>query len=653
MARRAAGLVLLATAWTAWLVALPARPSGWLVTMSAVPMLAAASWLASRCAPRATGWWAFVRETADVHVLAACLAVALGVQFADTHGVTTDGVIYFSQLRSVFFDRDLDVAAEFAYLGQPPRPYHLVPIGPTLVWLPLYAAVAAVDALGRAAGWWTAPAEAAGLGLTLPYVRAALLSSFAIGAAGLLAIHVHLRREWRRGTALVASLLLFAATPLVWYMVYEPSMTHAASFGFVALFVVLSARWVPGAITPRHASTLGALLGLAFATRPQEALFAMLPACLVLTAPGPIAARVAMAVRLAMWAFVGALPFLAAQALHSTVLFSRESFALVGSGGYLDLWQTRWADTLWSSWHGFLSWSPVAYLAVLGTVGYARRQWRWALAALAILFAMAWVNGTTTDWAAGWSFGGRRFTSCLAVLAPGLAWLVAQVAARPTISVAALAGLAIVWNQLLMAQFASGTLQAGRAVPFAQIVRQQAAAFTAPPFFYPFTFPANAWFAWRTGLPIERYDLLGPETLRPTTALTFDDDSGRFLLDGWGARAADSSGRLRWTDGAAATLVLPLAPAGVPVALTLTARTRLIDPPASAEVTVLINGHEVGRLQPATAAASTHTLPLPADVLRHGFNHVTLQIGGPPADGASRPVGIYRVEIVECGVRGC
>ena len=59
---------------------------------------------------------------------------------------------YFAQLRSVIFDRDLDVAAEFAYLGQPPRPNHVVPIGPVLLWLPLYLAVAVVDAVGSRAG---------------------------------------------------------------------------------------------------------------------------------------------------------------------------------------------------------------------------------------------------------------------------------------------------------------------------------------------------------------------------------------------------------------------------------------------------------------------------------------------------------------------
>ena len=50
---------------------------------------------------------------------------------------------------------------------------------------------------------------------------------------------------------------------------------------------------------------------------------------------------------------------------------SRERFSLVGADGYLDFSNSRWADTLWSSWHGFLSWTPVAYVALLGTVAYS------------------------------------------------------------------------------------------------------------------------------------------------------------------------------------------------------------------------------------------------------------------------------------------
>ncbi len=311
------------------------------------------------------------------------------------------------------------------------------------------------------------PTDAVGVGLTLPYVRAALVSSFAVAAGGLVLVHRHLRGDFSRGVALAGTLLLFGATPLVWYMLYEPSMTHAASFGFVALFVVAAARWTSVAITLRQSVILGALLGLAFICRPQEALFAVFPAFLILTAQAPWRDRILAAARLALWAFIGAAPWLAAQAIHSTILFSRKQFALVGSNGagYVDLFNSAWDDTLWSSWHGFLSWTPIAYIAPLGTAAYATRRWRWAVATVFLVFLMAWVNGSTADWAAGWSFGGRRFTSCLVLLAPGLAFVLHGLTRRPMVAIGlALAG-AVTWNQLLIVQYATRHLAPGVGCP--------------------------------------------------------------------------------------------------------------------------------------------------------------------------------------------
>ena len=630
----------LALAWLAWLLSLPPRPPAWIVALSGAPLLILGSWLLHR--PTGEQWRQFVRRTADLHGLAALLLMALGVQFEDAHGVTTDGVIYFSQLRSVIFDRDLNVAAEFAFLNQPPRPYHVVPIGPTFVWFPLYICVAGFDAVGRALGWSAAPADPAGIGLTLPYVRAALVSSFVIGAVGMIVLHRYLRAEFDAGVAFAATLLLFGATPLVWYMVYEPSMTHAASFGFVALFVVAAARWTSVTISSRRAAILGALLGAAFLSRPQEALFALFPAVLLVATPADARERVTAAARLAIWSFIGALPFLIVQGIHSAILFSRERFALVGADGYLDFFNSRWDDTLWSSWHGFLSWSPVAYLALLGTVGLLTRRARWAIAALVILFLMAWINGATADWAAGWSFGGRRFTSCLVILAPGLALVIEYLTRRPMFAIVAMLISLIAWNQLLFAQYTLGLVRPGEAVSFGQIVRQQAGLATRPPFVYPFAFPANAWFAWRTGLPTERYDLLAPEQLRSSIDLPLDGAAGKFLLDGWGPRGADQWGELRWIDRSRAELVLPLAlPAGSPITLEIRWRTRLLDPPATSAVKVLLNDIELGTASPDARSPSVFTLTDRAPHRwRRGFNRIAFQ-----KDDGSPPVAVYRVAI--------
>lgn len=613
-----------------------------LVVVTGVPLLVLASWTRSAAAPDAS-WAAFVRRTAGQHALLAVLLAAFGLQIADAHGVTTDGVIYFSQLRSAVFDRDLDVAAEFAFLGQPPRPSHVVPIGPTLVWLPLYLIVAGIDAVGRAFSWWRAPAEAAGIGLTAPYVRAALVSSFLVGAIGLFVIHRRLQEEFSAASALAGTLIVFLATPLVWYMVYEPSMTHAASFGLVALFVVYAERYTAIDIPPRRALLLGLLLGLAFMTRPQEAVFALFPATLLLLIGVPFAVRARAALRFAAWGLAGAAPCLLAQALHSIVLFRREAFALSGEGGYLNLLGSRWMDTLWSSWHGFFSWTPVAYLAFVATFFYAARNRRWAIAAIAIVGVMAWVNGATADWAGGWSFGGRRFISVLVVLAPAFALMVEGLLRRPVVALSLVAVAFIAWNQLLIAQYSRGVLTQETPVSFGQIVRQQAAMATRSPFLYPFAFPANAWFAWRTGLPMDRYDLLGSESFASSFDLSMSATTGRYLIDGWEPRTSDAFGDLRWVDGLRAEALIPFDPMEAPLTIEVQARTRLLDPPQSATLALLINDREVGEITPGMEEASTTVLTVPngSRVLKRGFNRVVLE-----RRAGSAPVAIYRIRLV-------
>ena len=621
---------------------MPPRPSTWLTFTTGMLLLGFLSWQRHRGAPER--WLAFVRRTADWHVLAVVLLFALAVQFEDAHGVTTDGVIYFTQLRSVVFDGDRDGAAAVAYRAQPPRPSHVVPIGPTLVWLPLYMMVAACDWIGRSLGLWSTPENTIAVGLTAPYVRAALTSSWLIGAAGLVVIHLRLRREFGAGVALLATLLVFGATPLVWYMVYEPSMTHAASFGFVAFFVVAAERWTSVSITGVRAAMLGALLGLAFVTRSQEAVFALLPAVLLAVTPAPVQQRARAAVRMAGWAFLGAVPFLLLQAGHSAVLFAREDFSLVsGSNAYLDFANSRWVDTLWSSWHGFFTWTPVAYIATVGCVFYVRRNRGWAAAALLILFVMAWINGSTADWNAGWSFGGRRFTSVLTVLAPGIALVVHALVRRPAVSLAVMAIAATWWNHLLITQTERGLLVPGEPTSFAQVIRQQASLATEPPFLYPFAFPANALFAWRTGLPIDAYDLLGSERPQPVIALDMNADADRYLRDGWGGRVTDPFGDLRWIEGGGAELLLPLdLPPGREVVVSWTARTRRLEPPEFATFALVINGKETFRFTPETDQSSHFSFAVPPgqELWVRGFNRIAFE-----RRAGTPPVGIYSLKI--------
>src|SRR5262249_1815934 len=170
------------------------------------------------------------RGALDIYLLIAFLAALLVAQQKLNNGITSDGALYFSHLRSIVFDRDLDIDAELAALHQPPRPHHVVPIGPAIVWAPAYPGVAAA-AWAVAVGRRGQPAAGAARGLTGAYVQAVMLSSFAMMSAGLIMLHLRVRREFGAAIAIVTSILIVAATTLAWYVVFEPSMTHAVSFG--------------------------------------------------------------------------------------------------------------------------------------------------------------------------------------------------------------------------------------------------------------------------------------------------------------------------------------------------------------------------------------------------------------------------------------
>jgi hypothetical protein len=214
---------------------------------------------------------------------------------------------------------------------------------------------------------------------------------------------------------------------------------------------------------------------------------------------------------------------------------------------------------------------------------------------------------------------------------------------RPVVALAIVAAVAIAWNQLLQVQHTRGMLTSETPVSFAQIIRQQAALATAPPFVYPFAFPANALFAWRTGLPLSSYDLLGFEPLRSDIDLPLTANASRFFTAGWGNRVSDPFGELYWIDGQAAELLLPLdLPPNRNVTVSWSARTRRLEPPEPATFALVINGRETFRFTPDTDQQSSFSFTVPAgeSLWVRGFNRVAFE-----RRAGSAPIGVYGIAV--------
>jgi hypothetical protein len=328
------------------------------------------------------------------------------------------------------------------------------------------------------------------------------------------------------------------------------------------------------------------------------------------------------------------------------------------------VWPSRPSDVLFSSWHGFLSWTPVAYAGLIGTIAYVRRNRTWALGALILVLASASVVGAGDGWVQEQGLSPRRMTPVFAVLAPGLAYVLDVMRRRPAFALAPLVIAPLVWNHLLMVQYTIGLLPKDEPVSFARLVRQQPEAHARTSGFYPFAFPANVWFAWREGVPVDRYDLLAVEPRRETFDLVFDRRARRYLLDGWDAPGMEAASPLWWIRDRNATVAVPLAiRRDRPIEITVRARSRFEEPVMQSDLSLLVNGQSVGDFSPRATSASDLRFVVPAaqPFWRNGINRLTFASRGthrvdgadtrPPGPIARRrgnaawPVAIYWVKI--------
>ena len=419
---------------------------------------------------------------------------------------SSDEVEYFSYLRSLWFDHDVSFENEYRYffehgIAQTPdfhqtfleletatgRRINYGTIGCAILWAPFYAMA---DSLARV----THVADANGY--SKPYVAAVAYGSafygfltivLAISAAG----HIV------RAHAFSSGLAVWLGTPILFYMYVAPPFSHACSAFAVALFVTVWLRtrqtWSIGGTIALGLT--GALMAM---VREQDLFIALGPALDFALAAfkgkgtsarglsearsgrarasgGGAPRAVNEARHLALVAFAGAVAFLigylpqlmAYQALNGaprpSPLVTRKMF-----------WHAPHAlQVLADPEHGWLFWTPLAVLALIGLIRLATtpdaavaktteekadvRQV--ALCMLLMVACQVYISGAVESWTVAGAFGQRRFVAVTIFLVVGLAafqsWIVPR-PARRILNVVVVA--AVWWNLALTAEFGTGMM---------------------------------------------------------------------------------------------------------------------------------------------------------------------------------------------------
>ncbi len=434
--------------------------------------------------------------------LVAVLAFLVTLPAVTTRLYAADEIEYFAFLRSIWFDQDLSFDNEYRYFVESGatrdpgfvqtfleaetttglRPNYGT-IGSALLWSPFYAVADLGVAISRRAGSGT-PRD----GFARPYLTAVTWASALYGFLALWLSAIIARHLGGRGGLSAAAVAL--GTPIVFYMYVSPGMAHATSAFAVALFVWTWLR-VRRDWSLRGTIGLSAAAALVAMVREQEAFLVLVPALDYLWSlagsRGAEKARRAReaGVRLAAAAATFAICYLP-QALAYLALNGRIGPSpVIGAKMH---WSSPWAvSVLVSPEHGWLFWTPLVALAILGLVAMAVRPVpadadlrRVAILLLVAVATQVYVTGSVASWTLAGAFGQRRFIGLTVCLVVGLGWLFARVRAPgPRFSVGALTAVAVWWNLGLAFQFGAGwmdrqRLELGRNayVTFVEVPRQ-------------------------------------------------------------------------------------------------------------------------------------------------------------------------------------
>jgi hypothetical protein len=445
----------------------------------------------------------------------------------------SDEIQFFSYLRSLWFDHDVSFENEYQHFydlnigrgegfhatfleqhtdaGRRPS---FATIGSALLWSPFYAAA---DLVTRITG-------GSADGFSRPYVAAVAYGSACYGFVAILLSIAAARRF--AGPGLLAGLVVWLGTPLLFYMYVSPPYSHACSAFAVALFVTIwlkvRDRWSVGGAIALGLS--GALMAM---VREQDVFLALGPAVDFAVAvwrndcDGLGNGRAGLPLEEARSGIGSARRARASDSLEPPVSTKRERASVGGWGpkrseesgapralinadtvatslagclafavGFLPQllaykslnghfgpstlvtrkmnWQAPHAlDVLASPEHGFLLWTPLAALAIAGLVVLAVRGpahvRRIGWCALLMVALQIYVSGSVESWTVAGAFGQRRFVALTILLTIGLAGLIAAVPRGAwRPALGAALGVCVWWNVALITEFGTGLMNRQR-----------------------------------------------------------------------------------------------------------------------------------------------------------------------------------------------
>ena len=328
------------------------------------------------------------------------------------HG--NDGPGYYAYVRSAIIDGDLDFANEHEHFSQDRtlrsirqdpttgRYFSQYAFGTALLWTPFFLIGHALAAI------LDYPLD----GYSAPYVTLVSLGSAIYGLLALIFTYLFLRRFYDHRTTLLATITLWLAGNLFYYMYFEPIMSHANSAFTTALFLYLWHK-TRGTRTTTQWAALGIITALAALIRYQNIIFACV---LLFDLAGTKPLRDHLRAIIAYTATLGI-----GLSLHALILYRNHGTLIPSYDGAFNIWNIpqHFIPVLFSNQHGLLNWTPILLPALIGLY-YLRTSTHGRAFILLFLLNTLIVAGWNV-WYGAQSYGHRFYLNMTIPFAFGLA----------------------------------------------------------------------------------------------------------------------------------------------------------------------------------------------------------------------------------------
>ncbi|MBN2328895.1 MAG: tetratricopeptide repeat protein [Candidatus Omnitrophica bacterium] len=387
------------------------------------------------------------------------LLVSLQVRIAPP-----DLAFYYSFAHSLLYDADFCFADQYAhfpfayhetYLSSQGLPANDWPMGAGIAWMPFLGLSRLIQWIGS---WMTSMSPPNGMGFFDQWVvtlGATLL--YSLGALWL--THQYGLREKLSSKALLWALSLTAVGSSYSYHLFVNSAdSHPPSAFFIILFLL---TWQSHQSKPRlhSAFAAGLIIGLAGLIRPHNLIFLMTPLIDWLIGDSSKSSFRSFVARFSAMLFAALLTFFPQLLVWKTLYGAWLAIPRAGDV----LWtQPELYNTLFSDFHGMISWSP---LFGLGLAGLFLKK-RWLPIAIPLLFLL-YVYSCNIAWWCGGSFGNRRMVSYTPLFIIGLAALFEKI---PKLWLKIFAAGCALWTFLLLLAEVGGAIQLDHFQPWGEIL---------------------------------------------------------------------------------------------------------------------------------------------------------------------------------------